>query len=338
MEIAKNVPLEDHHTFGLKATASHFIEIFQEEELSNLIPVSHQPVLIIGGGSNVLFVSDFQGLIIKNRIQGIQVIFEDQGKVTVEVRGGVNWHKLVLWAVNNNYGGLENLSLIPGTVGAAPIQNIGAYGVEFESVFESLEAIELSTGKKELFNKEDCCFGYRTSIFKRDMANQFFICCIRISLTKKNHQINTEYGEIEKALIADGVVNPSIKDVSDAVIKIRSAKLPDPGILGNAGSFFKNPVITAEKYAALSADYPDIPGYSLAKDRVKVPAAWLIEKVGWKGYRSGDAGVYNRHALVLVNYGNASGSEIRKLAAAISQSVKTIFDIEIEREVTMIGA
>lgn len=334
--VRENVPLAPYHTFGLQASARYFVEIAEEDDIAEVIKLPFMPKLILGGGSNVLFTGDFSGLIIKNTILGIKRIGEDDRQVTLEIGGGVIWHDLVLWAVGNNYGGLENLSLIPGTVGAAPIQNIGAYGVEFDSVFDRLDAINLSTGEKEVFDKEACKFGYRNSIFKHKLKGRFFITRVQVRLTRKGHRLSLDYGDIRNTLEKKGITHPKIKDVSEAVITIRSSKLPDPGLIGNAGSFFKNPVIGETAYEDLLQVYPDMPGFPAGAGKRKVPAAWLIEQAGWKGFRQGDAGVYPKHALVLVNYGQARGAEIQHLSEAIRASVREIFQIELEPEVNLI--
>ncbi|MCB0685114.1 MAG: UDP-N-acetylmuramate dehydrogenase [Saprospiraceae bacterium] len=335
VRVIEHQDLQQYHTFGLRAEASYFAEVHSQAELSEVLKLPHQR-LILGGGSNLFFTRNYPGLIIRNAIGGIQVIAESQEHVIVEAGGGVVWHELVQWTIQHNYGGLENLSLIPGTVGAAPIQNIGAYGVEFDTVFYQLEGIELETGIKRTFTRTDCDFGYRDSIFKRDLKGKYIVTSVQIRLTLDNHPLSLNYGDIRNVLLERGIAEPGIRDVSEAVIEIRSSKLPDPSVIGNAGSFFKNPIVTRSFYEGMLADYPDMPSYAAGEERCKIPAAWLIERAGWKGYRIGDAGVYPKHALVLVNYGHATGSQMYHLAQAIQQSILDIFGIPLESEVNMI--
>ncbi|NND34374.1 MAG: UDP-N-acetylmuramate dehydrogenase [Saprospiraceae bacterium] len=327
--------LAPFHTFGLQVKAAFFVNLQHEEQIDSILALRHRPRLILGSGSNVLFTKNFAGLIIRNAIMGIRVLENNQDYVIVEAGGGEVWHDLVLWSLEHNLGGLENLSLIPGTVGAAPIQNIGAYGVEFDSVFHQLEAIELASGHSRVFTKDQCGFAYRTSIFKRELKNRFLITKVQLKLNKGVHKLALDYGEIKNTLLERGIANPNIRDISDCVIAIRTRKLPDPSKIGNAGSFFKNPIISESSYLALLADYPDMPSYLVENGR-KIPAAWLIEHAGWKGYRKGDAGVYDNHALVLVNHGHATGQEMYQLAEAISDSIQQIFQIELEPEVNFI--
>ncbi len=293
-------------------------------------------MMFLGGGSNVLFCKDYEGLVIKNSIKGIQLVSEDEKHVVIKSYSGEVWHDLVMHCVEHNWGGIENLSLIPGTVGAAPMQNIGAYGVELEKVFVELEAFNLHTFELERFTKSQCNFGYRESVFKRALKNQYFIYSVTLVLTK-NGKVNCEYGDILQVLKDKGLdeATASIKDVSDAVIQIRSSKLPDPKVLGNSGSFFKNPVIDPTLFDSLKSDYPDIKGFP-QEHGVKVPAAWLIENCGWKGKRIGETGSHAKQALVLVNYGNATGNEVYQLALDIIKSVKDKFDIQLEPEVNII--
>lgn len=291
--------------------------------------------MVLGGGSNILFTRNWLGLIAHMAIPGIEIIGEDSDHVQVAVGAGENWHSLVIWAVDQGYGGIENLSLIPGTVGAAPMQNIGAYGVEIKDVFHSLEALELKTGKVVRFYREDCLFGYRTSLFKTEQKGNYIITRVFFTLNK-NHSLNTSYGAIEETLGEKGIDNPTIKDVSDAVISIRQSKLPDPAVIGNAGSFFKNPVVEKAHYEALEALHPEIPHYKISEKEEKIPAGWLIEQCGWKGHRNGEIGVHDKQALVLVNHGLGKGIDIRKLAMEIMRSVKDEFQIELEPEVNMV--
>ena len=292
--------------------------------------------MILGGGSNVLFTRNWLGLIVHMGIPGIEVESESKEQVQVGIGAGVVWHQLVMWAVEKGYGGIENLSLIPGTVGAAPMQNIGAYGVELKDTFHSLEALELRTGKIVRFYKEDCGFDYRFSIFKDDLKNNYVITKVFLTL-EKQPVLNTTYGAIEQTLGEMNVDQATVRDVSQAVIDIRQSKLPDPVEIGNAGSFFKNPIVEKAHFEALEALLSDIPHYDLANDEVKIPAAWLIEKCGWKGHKRGDIGVHDSQALVLVNYGFGRGRDIRQLAIEIMGSVKKEFQIDLQPEVNMVG-
>ncbi len=314
--------------------AEHFIEIHSTDELSEFLNTDFGEIRILGGGSNVLMTSDLQGVVLKNEIKGIEIVEEISSHAIVSTGGGEEWHNLVLWSLEKNLGGIENLSLIPGSVGAAPIQNIGAYGVELNDVFHHLEAVELASGKVRLFTKEDCQFAYRDSIFKRKLKGKYFITKVFLKLTKQ-HQLNTSYGTIKEILSQNNILNPTIKEVSRAVISIRQSKLPDPKRIGNSGSFFKNPEIEVPHCQRLRAEFPETVFYEMPNGKVKIPAGWLIEKAGWKGKRSGDAGCHENQALVLVNYGNAKGEEIRDLAFQIRASVKEMFGIELIFEVNI---
>ncbi len=293
--------------------------------------------MFLGGGSNVLFCKDYDGLIIRNNIKGIHIEREDEQYVYLKAYSGEVWHELVMHCVERNWGGIENLSLIPGTVGAAPMQNIGAYGVELEKCFVELEALNLETLELQTFNKEQCQFGYRESVFKRHLKGHYFIYSITLKLDKHPHS-NIEYGDIRQILSEKGTApeSASIREVSDAIIAIRSSKLPDPKVLGNSGSFFKNPVIPVDQFEKLKTDFPDIKHFP-QENGVKVPAAWLIEQCGWKGKRVGETGSHAKQALVLVNYGAAKGEEIYQLALDIIQSVKDKFGILLEPEVNLIN-
>jgi UDP-N-acetylmuramate dehydrogenase len=291
--------------------------------------------LILGGGSNVLFTTNYEGLIIHNCLKGIDVISENSEHVYVKVASGVVWHDFVLFAIQNNWGGVENLSLIPGSVGAGPMQNIGAYGVELKNTFHELEALHLVTMEMKVFSKADCKFGYRESVFKNQLKNQFFISSVTFCLTK-NPQLNTSYGAISTELEKLGITHPTIKEVSDAVIRIRQSKLPDPKVLGNSGSFFKNPEIDEQQFENLKIEYPSIVGYPTSPGKIKLAAGWLIEQCGWKGKVVGHCGSHKDQALVLVNYGGAKGKEIYELALTIRQSVKERFGVFIEPEVNVI--
>ncbi|MBL7828514.1 MAG: UDP-N-acetylmuramate dehydrogenase [Saprospiraceae bacterium] len=331
-----NISLLPFNTFGIDVKAEYFEEITSTFELKKALRSGIRPLLILGGGSNVLFTSDVKGLVVKNAIAGIKVARSFTNKVWVEVGSGVVWHEFVLWAVKNGYGGIENMSLIPGTVGAAPIQNIGAYGVEIKDVFVRLKALEIETGKLYTFTNKDCRFGYRDSIFKREAKGKFVICSVTFSLTRQAHQINVSYGDIQKTLEQNGVKEPTIADVSQAVVQIRTSKLPDPSVIGNCGSFFKNPETTTDVLEAILKNNPTAPHYHLPDGKVKIPAGWLIEQCGWKGKRVGNTGSYEKQALVLINYGGANGKEVRALADQIIDSVKLKFGISLEPEVNIL--
>lgn len=336
--IKSNISLKDYNTFGLDITASSFCVINNKTDIINLIQneFSKYPnKLFLGGGSNILFLKNYEGLVIKNEIKGIEIERETDEYVFLKSYSGTQWHELVLFCVNKNWGGIENLSLIPGTVGAAPMQNIGAYGVEIKDVFESLEAIDLTTGKTIIFANEDCKFGYRESIFKNQQKNKFFIYSVTFRLNKKPI-LNLNYGDIQKKLIENNCTNPSIKDVSNAIIDIRNSKLPNPKEIGNAGSFFKNPEVSFEKYSELFQLFPSMPKYDLPNGNIKIPAAWLIEQSGFKGKKYGNTGNHAKQALVIVNYGNASGIEIYNHAILVQKEVKNKFGILLSPEVNFI--
>jgi len=334
MKIKENVSLKPYNTFGIEAGAARFAEVHSEVALIELLD-AHTPELILGGGSNILFHGDVQGLVIKNNILGKQVIDENDETVQVRFGAGENWHECVLWAIENGYGGIENLSLIPGTVGAAPMQNIGAYGVELKDVFVELEAVHLREKTQQTFNHAACKFAYRESVFKKELKGQFFITAVTLQLTKKNHKLNTSYGAIQTTLEKNNIKSPDIKSISDAVIQIRQSKLPDPTKLGNAGSFFKNPIIPKSQFDPIKLAHSGIVSYDLPDDMVKVPAGWLIEQCGWKGKQIGDAGTYKNQALVIVNHGKASGEDIWQLAQKIQQSVNDKFGIKLTPEVNV---
>ncbi len=334
MELKRNFSLKNLNTFGIGARAGQFVAVSTVDELRQALSQNISPVHILGGGSNILLTGDLPGLVIKNETGGIEIVSEDAEGSIVAAGGGVNWHQLVLWAIDRNLGGIENLSLIPGCAGAAPIQNIGAYGVELKDVFHHLEAVELATGEPHIFNHGECRFGYRDSVFKNEFKGKFCITKIFLRLSKKP-VLNTSYGDIARTLAESGIEKPTIRDVSNAVIHIRQSKLPDPAEIGNAGSFFKNPEIEAAQFQRLQAEFPNIVHYDLPDGRVKIPAGWLIEQDGWKGKRFGDAGCHARQALVLVNYGGASGAEILDLAKKIQASVEEKFGICLTPEVNV---
>ena len=337
MQVLQDVSLQPYNTFGLEAWARHWITITATEQLQALLrdPAYRSvPKLVLGGGSNVLFTQDFEGLLIKIAIPGISVVEEDEEEVHVRSGAGVGWHDLVMHCIAQGYGGLENMSLIPGTVGAAPMQNIGAYGVEIKDVFSSLEAVEIATGDLCTFDSADCQFGYRSSVFKHERKGQYIITSVTLRL-RKQPVLNTSYGAIAETLAQKHIHAPTMRDVSEAVIEIRRSKLPDPQQIGNAGSFFKNPVISRAQYEALLTDYPTMPGYP-TEEAVKVPAGWLIEQCGWKGKRLGNIGVHDKQALVLVHFGGGEGKALMTLAQDIKASVQKKFGIAIEPEVNTI--
>jgi len=344
--ISENISLRPYNTFGIDAIAKYFTEIKSVDDFRALLEdkkISAEKKLILGGGSNILLTQNYDGLVIRNCIPGIEIISETENQVTVKANAGVVWHQLVLWTIEHNYGGIENLSLIPGFAGAAPMQNIGAYGVEIKDVFYGLEAVDIHTGELTTFSLADCEFGYRESVFKSKYKGQFLITSVSLRFAKlnsphaaKQYRFKTDYGDIKETLSQMRVYDLSIKAVSDAVIKIRSAKLPDPQKIGNAGSFFKNPVIVKERFNELVAKYPVMPGYLQKDGSVKVPAGWLIEQCGWKGKVVGHTGSHATQALVLVNYGHATGNEIRQLALDIQHSVKEEFGIDISPEVNVV--
>lgn len=337
--VQERVSLKPYNTFGIDVTAKYFILLPSKEAVLEILqsPVfQSEEHIILGSGSNVLFTQDFNGLIIKNEIKGISVVEENETEIVVEVGAGEVWHDLVLYAIKNNWGGIENLSLIPGTVGAAPMQNIGAYGVEIKEVIENISAIEIATGKEKIFTNETCQFGYRESIFKHELKNKFVISSVTLRLSKVNHNINISYGGLRESTYIKGKETVTIQDVSAAVIEIRRSKLPDPKQIGNAGSFFKNPVIETKTYNSLQTKYPTIPGFKVNNDETKVPAAWLIEQCGWKGKTIGNVGVHKHQPLVMVNYGDGKGVEILSLAKQVQQSVQDKFGVKLQLEVNVV--
>jgi len=331
--IIENASLKAYNTFGIDVTARWLSSFSSQEELSGSL--SRQPLLILGGGSNILFTRDFDGLVLRNEIKGVELVREDEHYVYVRAGAGENWHGFVQHCLHRNWAGVENLSLIPGNVGAAPMQNIGAYGVEIKEVFYELSAYDLAEKKVYTFSLNDCAFGYRESVFKRRYKGRFVILDVTFRLNKFP-KFHTEYGAIREELEKMGVKELSIQAISQAVVRIRQSKLPDPAEIGNAGSFFKNPTVSNEKFASLKKAFPGIVGYPV-DGGVKLAAGWLIEQCGWKGYRKGDAGCHARQALVLVNYGHAGGREIYDLSEEILQSVKAKFGVELEREVNIIS-
>jgi UDP-N-acetylmuramate dehydrogenase len=335
MQIQENISLKPYNTFNIDVSAKQFASFENTDELSSLT-TNHSPLttLILGGGSNILFTKNFDGLILKNEIKGIQELHEDNDYVYVKAGAGENWHSFVLYCIQRNWAGIENLSLIPGNVGASPIQNIGAYGVELEDVFHSLEAFQLQEKRIYTFTKNDCEFGYRDSMFKRKYKNQFAILSVCFKL-RKHPVFHISYGAIQQELERMGIKELSIQAISNAVINIRSSKLPDPKQIANAGSFFKNPETDAVKYEELKSKHPGIIAYALPDARYKLAAGWMIEQCGWKGLRRGDAGCHTQQALVLVNYGNATGKQVYDLSEEILLSVKEKFDVTLAREVNI---
>ncbi|MEM1217042.1 MAG: UDP-N-acetylmuramate dehydrogenase [Bacteroidota bacterium] len=335
----RNFDLRPHNSFGVACRAEYLATLTDEAQLPELLQrvPTGTPVRMLGGGSNVLLPEYLSGLTILNQQKGIRIAAETPNEVVVEVGSGWNWHEFVLWTLRQGYGGIENLALIPGTVGAAPIQNIGAYGVELKDVFEALTAVELASGQTRIFNAEDCVFGYRHSIFKQQkIAGKFYLSKIKIKLSKKRHQVHTAYGAINQQLAAWRIERPRPCDVAAAVIEIRSSKLPNWRQLGNAGSFFKNPIISDEKWEALRAKFPNAPSYPAPHRRIKIPAGWLIDQCGWKGKVIGNVGCYERQALVIVNHGGATGAEIYRFSEMVAQSVLERFEIALEREVNVV--
>jgi len=340
--IEENISLKKYNTFGIEVTAHYFARFSSVDELSAhldflppTISPNSLPILILGGGSNLLFTKDFDGLVLKNELDGIEKIREDEEYVYIKAGAGVGWHQLVIHCIQNNWAGMENLSLIPGNVGASPMQNIGAYGVEIKDIFFELEAFHLKEKSVVTFNLKDCEFGYRESVFKRKYNKQFVILNVTYRL-RKLPVFKTAYAAIDQELNKMGVTDLSIQAISKAIVSIRQSKLPTPSEIGNAGSFFKNPEINQHQFESLSKEFPEIIGFPLAEQTVKLAAGWLIEQCGWKGYRNGDAGCYSKQALVLVNYGHSTGAQILELSESIVASVKNKFGIELEREVNIV--
>ena len=334
----KNISLRQFNTFGLESRAQFFEEVKSTEELINIInnPIwKETPKFILGGGSNILFTRDIDALVIKIAIKGIDLIREDEDFVWLHAGAGEKWHDFVLYCVANDYAGVENLSLIPGTIGAAPMQNIGAYGVEIKDVVETVEAISIETAEMRTFSKEECLFGYRESIFKHALKGKLIITGVVFRLNKKP-VYHVEYGDIQKTLAEMNVETPTIKAISEAVIRIRESKLPDPAKIGNAGSFFKNPIIDRHEFADVVAKHPDVVHYPTVDDKIKLAAGWLIEQCGWKGKIAGNTGTWKNQALVLVNHGGATGTEVFNFSEQIIDSVKSTFGVTLEREVNIL--
>lgn len=337
--IKTDINLQPYNTLNIAARSRYFAAVETETDLQEILShpeTGEKKLLVLGGGSNVLFANDFDGLVLHVEIGGRKVIKETDEHIWLEIGAGENWHQTVRYCVDRGWGGIENLSLIPGTVGAAPIQNIGAYGVELEEVFEWLMAVDINTGKRLRFEKGECKFGYRDSIFKNKLKGRVIVTQVVLKLSK-NPRINRSYGAIESKLKERGITDPTIEDISDIVIEIRNSKLPHPDTLGNAGSFFKNPVVEKEVYERIKEGYPELPGYPMEVGRIKVPAGWLIEEAGWKGKVVGNTGTYKQQALVIVNHGGATGEEILSLATRIEKSVAQKFGIELVPEVNIIS-
>ena len=337
MKIQENISLKPFTTFGIDKKAKFFTVVSSISELKAALTTASErqlPVFILGGGSNILLTRDLDELVIKQEIKGIRVVKEEDNEIWIEVGAGEVWHELVMYCIEKNWAGLENLSLIPGTVGASPLQNIGAYGVEIKDVFQSLDALHRETLEVHTFDREACKFGYRESVFKQALKDQYVITTVTFRLSKIP-KFHLEYGAIREVLAANKIEQPSIRTISEAVIQIRKSKLPDPKEIGNAGSFFKNPTVPTTLFDALKATYPSIPGYP-SSEGVKVAAGWLIEQAGWKGKRVGEVGVHNKQALVLVNYGGGSGEEIKNLSQQIQRSVLEKFGIKLIPEVNFI--
>jgi UDP-N-acetylmuramate dehydrogenase len=337
MEIIDAFSLKNYNTFGIDAKARQFVAVHSVGELK-IILQQHQNAkkFILGGGSNMLLTKDIDALVIHISLKGKKIIKEDDDFVWLEAQAGENWHEFVLFTVGQDFGGLENMSLIPGNVGTTPIQNIGAYGTEMKDTFVSCDAMNIDTLEMRTFTKDECCFGYRESIFKNVEKDKYIITSVVFKLTKHSHKINISYGDITAELAKNNITTPTLKDVSNAVIAIRQSKLPDPKELGNSGSFFKNPIILKSNFEKIHAKFPDMKYFDVSETEVKVPAGWLIEKAGFKGKRFGDAGIHKNQALVLVNYGKATGAEILAVSKDIQDTVFRMFGIHIEAEVNII--
>lgn len=338
MKVIKNHSLKSYNTFGLEVSAKYFVEANSSQEIISALDFAKEnnlQIMLLNGGSNMLLTHDFDGLVLKLNLKGIEIVSENQDFVEVKVNSSENWHEFVLWTLKNDFGGIENLSLIPGNCGTAPIQNIGAYGVEIKDVMSKLSALHTQTREVRIFTNEECKFGYRESVFKNEFKGQFILLDVTFKFTNKNHKLNTSYGAIQSELDKLNIKNPTIQDVSQAVVNIRQSKLPDPKDIGNSGSFFKNPIVSKQKFEQLQKQFPGISGY-VSGDEVKVAAGWLIENAGWKGKRFGDAGVHEKQALVLVNYGNATGQEIYDLSQQIVDDILDKYGVLLEREVNII--
>jgi len=335
LNIQQNISLKTYNTFGIDVNAKKFVDITSLDELKELL-TAEKDFFILSGGSNILFTKDINKLVIHLNLKGKEILRSTENDIYVKVQAGENWHEFVLWCIEHNYGGVENLSLIPGNVGTTPIQNIGAYGVEIKDIIYEVEGFEINSNITKLFSNKECGFGYRNSIFKNEQKGNYIITSVTFKLTKGVHKLNSSYGAIQSKLQKNNSKNRGIKDISNAVIAIRQNKLPDPKEIGNSGSFFKNPIISTTEFKKLQQKNPGMPHYIISADEVKVPAGWLVEQCGFKGKRFGDAGVHKNQALVLVNYGNATGKEILELSKKIQQSVLEKFTILLETEVNII--
>lgn len=335
MQIQHNISLKNFNTFGIDVNAESYVSVASVSELTEVLTLKKE-IFVLSGGSNLLLTKDIDKLVVHINIKGIKAQELSENEVLVSVQAGENWHEFVLWCISKNYGGLENLSLIPGNVGTCPIQNIGAYGVEVKNTITEVEAIEIETGNIKLFKNTDCNFGYRNSIFKNELKGKYIITKVVFKLTKDKHTFNYSYGAIQSELNSKNITQPSLKDISDAVVTIRNSKLPNPKEIGNSGSFFKNPVISAQAFAKLKEDHPNIPSYIISDKEVKIPAGWLIEQSGFKGKRIGETGSHKNQALVLVNYGNATGKEVYALAQSIQKTILENFEITLDIEVNVI--
>lgn len=337
MEMQNNFSLKNYNTFGIEAKAKQFIAVHSVAELKTVLKQNKlEKKFILGGGSNMLLTKDIEALVIHIDLKGKKIIEENEDFVWVESQAGESWHEFVLWTIEQNFGGLENMSLIPGNVGTTPVQNIGAYGTEIKDTFISCEALSIANQETKKFIKDECHFGYRESIFKNEAKDQYVITSVIFKLTKQNHKINTSYGDITAELAKNSISKPTLKDVSNAVIAIRQSKLPDPKELGNSGSFFKNPILLKSDFEKIHQQFPEMRYYDISETEVKVPAGWLIEQAGFKGKRFGNAGIHKNQALVLVNYGNATGQEILNISKNIQETILNTFGIQIEAEVNVI--
>ncbi|EKT4519309.1 UDP-N-acetylmuramate dehydrogenase [Flavobacterium psychrophilum] len=337
MTIISNFSLKKHNTFGIDAKAKQFVAVHSVDDLQIILKENQtEKKIILGGGSNMLLTKDIDALVIHIDLKGKKIIQEDDNFVWVESQAGENWHEFVLWTINQNFGGLENMSLIPGNVGTTPVQNIGAYGAEIKDTFVSCKAMNIATQEMKIFTNTECHFGYRESVFKHEAKDQYIITSVIYKLTKKEHKINISYGDIKLELANKNIETPSLIDVSNAIITIRQSKLPDPKVLGNSGSFFKNPIVLKSEFEPIHKKFPEMKFYEISDTQVKVPAGWLIEQAGFKGKRFGDAGIHKNQALVLVNYGNATGQEILNVSEDIQKTVFEMFGISIEAEVNVI--
>jgi len=337
MTILSNISLKPYNTFGINVLAKHFVSVKSVAELRAVLELESYPEkLILGGGSNMLLTRDIEALVIHLNLKGIEIVSQNNSKVKVKAFAGENWHEFVLWCLEHDFGGIENLSLIPGNIGTAPIQNIGAYGVELKNVFESCEALHIATGNIKTFTKANCNFDYRNSVFKQEVKGEYIILSVTLTLSVANHSVKTDYGAISDELNRLHIDKPTIQDVSKAVINIRTSKLPDPKIIGNSGSFFKNPIVSKAQFEVLKLNFPEIPSYVISDSEVKIPAGWLIEHAGFKGKRFNNYGVHKNQALVLVNYDDAKGEDLFKLSKLIQETIKRIFNISLEAEVNII--